>query len=135
MTDPITHDGGVDRCWKLCRCVVCGVEAECTMIFDFYSEEVGGPLKCECCQHLKLSALGLDLQGRYHEMEPGVRVRVLGGLMKGHSGVVKSKGIMPTLAGTNSPPAILVKFPSPDENEMVIGKLAGDLLIVEEINA
>ena len=46
---PITH-GGVDRGYKLCRCVECKEESVCTPSNDFYTiESDTGPLHCEKC--------------------------------------------------------------------------------------
>lgn len=46
-TAVITHDG-LPRAYRICRCSVCGTEAECTPRFDFYGSN-GAPLKCETC--------------------------------------------------------------------------------------
>lgn len=44
--------GGTDRGYKNCQCSVCGVVAESTPDFDFYTlgfEDNTGPLLCEIC--------------------------------------------------------------------------------------
>lgn len=49
--NPITH-GGEDRGYKFCLCSECGMTAQCTPRFDFYTRtEAGpnGPLVCERC--------------------------------------------------------------------------------------
>ena len=47
---PITH-GGIDRCWKLCRCSCCGATETCTPMNDYYTYDGkdDGPLLCESC--------------------------------------------------------------------------------------
>lgn len=32
-----------------CKCSKCGIVAQCTVHFDFYTPAGGGPLKCESC--------------------------------------------------------------------------------------
>ena len=46
----ITH-GGTDARYKLCRCSVCGLEAICEPMCDFYTRtgDPSGPLFCEVC--------------------------------------------------------------------------------------
>lgn len=47
---PITHDGP-DRCWKICKCAGCGMEAVCTPSLDFYTlpDDPTKLLYCERC--------------------------------------------------------------------------------------
>ena len=50
LVGPITH-GGSDARYKLCRCSVCGLEAVCEPLCDFYTrpDDPTGPLFCEVC--------------------------------------------------------------------------------------
>jgi hypothetical protein len=49
---PITHDTE-PRAYRLCKCHECGIVAQCTPSFDFYTDSVadlnGEPLRCEMC--------------------------------------------------------------------------------------
>jgi hypothetical protein len=117
---------------KLCKCVVCREEAVCTPSWDFYSEEPGGPLKCECCMMVNLKAVGLDLNGIFNKLEPGMRVKVVKGMLEGHEAVVRTTGRFPQLNGELSPHSVLIDVPSntkPGET-CTFGKLAGDLEII-----
>jgi hypothetical protein len=127
----ITHDG-VDRGHKQCRCIVCEQVEICTPSWDFYCEEPGGPLKCEACVSANLKAIGLNLGGNYYKLEKGMRVKVIQGLLEGEDGVVRAKGRFPTMAGTKSPPTVMVDFPSKvsEDGVATLGKLAGDLEIL-----
>lgn len=127
----ITHDG-VDRRYKLCRCIVCGETFLCTPSCDFYSEEPGGPLKCEGCLFVNLKAVGLNLGGSFYKMKPGTKVRVIKGLLCGEQGVVNRAGLFYTLDEIKSSPCIIVDIPSKiaEKGIVTIRKLAGDLEII-----
>lgn len=60
LVRPITH-GGTDARYKLCRCSVCGLEAICEPMCDFYTRpgDPSGPLFCEVCI-LKPNPTGLE---------------------------------------------------------------------------
>ena len=59
MNAPITHAVGndTDRCYKLCKCSVCGTVKTCTPTFDFYGKN-GAPLRCEDCFRIEMETRG-----------------------------------------------------------------------------
>ncbi len=47
----LTHATEEERCWKQCKCSKCGIIAQCTPDFDFYTpfNSPDSPLVCERC--------------------------------------------------------------------------------------
>ena len=117
---------------KLSECCVCGCKEICTPSFDFYCEEDKGPLKCECCMTVNLSKLGLNLGGLYHKISPGMKVRVIEGMLKGEEVVVLEKGRFEDLTGGTTPHAIIIEATGKNGKKQKFGKLAGDLEIIKE---
>lgn len=58
--NPITKESEGERCYKVCRCCLCGTTRVCSPRFDFYSTDRSGDLlECEDCFNQKLANEGL----------------------------------------------------------------------------
>jgi hypothetical protein len=63
MNEKILTHCTEDARYRLCKCSECGLVAQCTPSFDFYTESLeplnGEPLWCEICFRRRLNAQGI----------------------------------------------------------------------------